>query len=648
MGIGRLLFMLGMLIAAFGVAPQAQAQNPRLAIAEVEYSLAGSDNTREYFEIANLGTAAWDPNNSWLFRQAPEDTPAQIFVRITGVDPIPAGGVLLVEWGRPIPEVAGTTKGNVFVTTRRGVDSTGAGVDFNSGTDELRANMTLAVFAPTTNNAVPSIANGTMLAFLAMGTLDSLDKAASGYTRAVALGLWKDGDIIASAPDIFDWVLAMRMHPGAYPINHGQSSADYYWTLSNVPALNDAGLNTTSPLAAAPNTMNRAGTPGLPNYLHPAPPIPGQIDSEIFAARVVTTPATVALNTPATGVAVAAVTSEGFVATNLLTSNQWAPWTLIIGPPADQVTLLDNAKQASRTLILRSKATGGLFGSTQSIDTGNQFYALRSLGVRAQFAPATVADSTGAEYYAAVEVGSGKIFVNRATSDRGTVTLGPWVEVTGITANAQIAVQALPDPVGIAIATWNNNQLQVNFLGSDGKLAGWQNVGAAVSGRPAGQAPVLLWNASAKRVEVLALVGTAPNLEVHHARVEITTAREVKPGALTRIPNLTTNAAVAAAVNPDSGQIRLLARGGGGEPTNNPRDGQQGVQNGFVLVSTFNGTAWSALQRVGLGRLPGPSAATPRFTVPVAPATLFDVNTKRFNDVLTGEDGQIYHIVVAP
>ena len=105
---------------------------------------------------------------------------------------------------------------------------------------------------------------------------------------------------------------------------------------------------------------------------------------------------------------------------------------------------------------------------------------------------------------------------------------------------------------------------------------------------------------------------------------------------------------MSAAINSDSGQVRLLARGGGIEPANNPRDGQPGPENGFVLVTTFNGTSWSALQRLGVGRLPGPSPPTPRFTAPVPPVTLFDANTKRFNDLLIGEDAQLYHLVVSP
>src|SRR5439155_3169916 len=113
-----------------------------------------------------------------------------------------------------------------------------------------------------------------------------------------------------------------------------------------------------------------------------------------------------------------------------------------------------------------------------------------------------------------------------------------WQPIAGLTTNAPIAVQAIPDPTGIAFAAWNGNQLAVNFMGADGKLTGWQNVGAAVSGRPAGVGPTLVWNAAAKRLEVLVLAGTAPNLEIDHARVEITAARELKPSALTRIPSL--------------------------------------------------------------------------------------------------------------
>jgi hypothetical protein len=110
-------------------------------------------------------------------------------------------------------------------------------------------------------------------------------------------------------------------------------------------------------------------------------------------------------------------------------------------------------------------------------------------------------------------------------------------------------------------------------------------------------------------------------------------------------------------VNPQSGQVRLVTRRGGAEPGFNPRseefahdrDPEPGApQSGFVFTATFDGSAWSTPQRAGVGRLPGPSGATPLFTAPVAPRSLFDTNTARFHDFLIGEDAQVYHSPAAP
>jgi hypothetical protein len=116
------------------------------------------------------------------------------------------------------------------------------------------------------------------------------------------------------------------------------------------------------------------------------------------------------------------------------------------------------------------------------------------------------------------------------------------------------------------------------------------------------------------------------------------------------VAGLKTNAGPALAINPDSGQIRLLARGAGHEPGSNPRQGNDpgDPQAGFVLAATFDGTAWSAPKRVGLDRLPGVSDATPLFKAPVAPVTVFDANNKKFHDFLIGEDAQIYDGAVTP
>jgi len=122
----------------------------------------------------------------------------------------------------------------------------------------------------------------------------------------------------------------------------------------------------------------------------------------------------------------------------------------------------------------------------------------------------------------------------------------------------------------------------------------------------------------------------------------------VKADAATKIAGVNTNARPGIAVNPENGQVRMIVRGGGAEPGINPRSGGEpgGRQSGFALALTFDGSAWSAPQRLGTGRIPGPSEATPRFPFPVAPVTIWDPNTKRFYDFLIAEDGQLYHNAV--
>jgi hypothetical protein len=218
--------------------------------------------------------------------------------------------------------------------------------------------------------------------------------------------------------------------------------------------------------------------------------------------------------------------------------------------------------------------------------------------------------------------------------------LGPWQAIPGVTTNAPVAAYWNPDPAGLHVVAWNGNQLVFNRRGADGQFGAWQNLSAPVSGRPEGIAPVAVGNPQARRVEVFAAAGS----EVRHLRIEVSAAGEAKVVSEARIPILT-NKEVAVAVNPDSGVVRVLARGGGPEPGLNPRVGNEagGAQSGFVLESTFDGSAWSAPKRLGTGRLPGPSEATPLFSRPVGLLNMFDASTGRFQELLIGEDAQIYH-----
>jgi hypothetical protein len=189
-GISRLLLVVVLLTVMLLPMPRAEAQaQPRLAISEFQWELTGTDRTREYWEIANLGDTAWDPNNHWLFRARPrEDSNArQIFIRVEGVQPIPPNGVLQIEWGRPVDDsnddldTACTTGANYLCVP---------GIGFNDkfNTSDLEVDTAVAVYAPTLNNETPNVDGGTMLAYYVQlggadygGTdLASVDRSYSG------------------------------------------------------------------------------------------------------------------------------------------------------------------------------------------------------------------------------------------------------------------------------------------------------------------------------------------------------------------------------------------------------------------------------------------------------------------------------------
>jgi hypothetical protein len=637
---GRMLLAASLLAVTLLAAPPALAQAPRIAIGELTFSHQGPDNAREYIEIANLGDTPWNPNNHWILRVADPDDVTQLFVRIQGVDPVPPGGVLLVEWGRPLTDPAGdatacTTKGNLFCTGREN----SAGEAFS--VDELRPEMSLAVYAPTTNNEPPSVADGTMLAYYFQGDVANIDRDAHGYNKAVQSKLWKDGDAVPTG-DKLEWGVGLRMGPPPYPATHGTSAADYFLQLSGFPTLTNAGFDLVRPPAPSPATKNRPGTPGQPNYLHPGQPLPGQIAANFWSVRVQAFPVSLAQNAPPAAMQVVALGNDGRVATSLFNNNAWSPLTPLADvKEMEGVVFVNNPQRSGRTLLLRGKGEGAI---TISTATGDQpFAAATAANVKAQFTPVAVVDAQGREHILVVETGSGNILHGVIEGGK----LGAFEPIAGATTNAPVAAAVTTDPAGLAVLSWKDSQLVLYLLGADGKFGAGINIGSAFASRLPGIAPALNWNPQAKRLEVVAVTGTAEASELQHARIELT-ATEAKVGAVTKIAGIDTNAPPAIAVNPETGQVRMLVRGGGPEPGISPRDDGEpgGPQSGFVLELTFDGNAWSAPKRLGIGRLPGPSAATPRFTFPVAPETIFDPNTKRFQDFLIGEDGQIYHSAI--
>jgi hypothetical protein len=412
-------------------------------------------------------------------------------------------------------------------------------------------------------------------------------------------------------------------------------------------------LGVTNPTTPAPNSGNRAGTPGQPNYLHPGRPLPGQVAAGFRSIQAQATAASLVTDAPAAALQVIGISPEGTVATSVFRNNAWSPWTPIAGiTGVDGAAIVDNPKRATRSLLLRARADGALSLSAAAADRDNVFGASTPLGLKAQFAPAAAVDpATGREYYVAVEAGTGQIQV--AVNENGTT--GPWQLIEGTKTDAPVAAHFNSDPAGLSVVFWNGNQLAISRMGADGKFTAPQNIGAAIADRTAGKAPVIAWNAAQKRIEAVVLTGPAQKATLQHSRVELTAAGVASASAFAAIGGIGTDAQPAIAVDPNSGQVRLLARGGGLEPGLNP--GQEGLihdieftetdpQSGFVLETTFDGTAWSAPRRIGLGRLPGASPATPIFRAPVAPVSLFDANTRQFSDFLIGEDAQILSNIV--
>jgi hypothetical protein len=662
--ISRLLLVVVILTVVLLPMPRAGAQaQPRLAISEFQWELTGTDRTREFWEVANLGDTAWDPNNHWLFRARPRDdsNARQIFIHVEGVQPIPPNGVLLIEWGRPVNDdnddldTTCTTGANYLCVP---------GIGFNDqfNTTDLEVDTAVAVYAPTPNNEAPTVDGGTMLAYYVqlggadyLGTdLASVDKNEIGYTKAVKSGLWKDGDL-PQPTYVQNWSRALRMGIGPYPADHGRKGSDYYATLAGHELLDaDHMTNAIPNVPLPPNTPNRAGTPGKPNFLHPGLPINGQIATGLLSVRTAAVAASLAAGPPA-ALQVAGLGANGMVASSLYANNTWSPMTYVAAAPvADDLTLVNNPVRGSRTLIVRAKADGALTALTSTGSDG-AFTGSADLGLKAKFAAVAVVDATGNEHYVAVDAnGALQHNLNEGGKLRG------WQAIAGATTDAPVAAAFTTDPPGVSVLAFIGNQLTLYRLGADGKFGPGTNVGAAVSERLAGIGPVMEWNTVAKRLEILAVVGALSDdtgAAVQHARVEVTSLGEAKVGALAAIGGIDTNAAPAIAIQGDSGDIRLLARGGGKERGLNasPVDAgynvdpdPAGPHAGFVYESSFTGGAWSAPKRIGLGRLPGPTPALPLFTAPVSPVSLFDPNTKRFQDLLIGEDAQIYHNPVAP
>ena len=691
--LGRLLLAVGLLGLTLLAPTRAHAQaTPRLAVSMVVHEVEDADVTRDGWQIANIGDTAWDPTNYFVCRIADSLTPQVGFVRITGVDPVPPNGVLDIEWSRPLSGgvVTCATKGNVFCTGGTFAD----GTDF-SGSDDLVTTQALAVFAPTTGNAVPTVDSGTMLAYYFQGDPTAIDKGEYGYTKAVNAKLWTDGNACENTGDLTlgdlteDWCVSLRMGPGPYPAGHGSHDTDYFHSLINLVTTDTAGvsledpsgrLNSFSGPGAAPNQRRRAGLWTQPTYQWggppPIPPIPGQIAAGLYAIsapQAVT--ASLAANSPATGMVVAVIDKDGAVQASVQSNGNWSPWVKFTGPAADGIALIDNPKNLTRTLLVRSRSDGKLMGATGPTDTKTPITgvtALQDLGHAVQFAPAAAVDpATGNEYYAAVEAGTKAILFNTLVGGK----LGSWQTIAGVTTDAPVAAAWIPDTSQVAVVAWNGNQLALNLGDATGKFGTWQNVGAAVSARPAGIGPVAAWNPQAKNLEMVATTGTIsndpgaddgysndptyigtsqPSADIQHARAQISrTAATV--GALAKVAGISTMVAPTIAIDTGTGNIRMVEREGAGhepglvfgaEAANGTADPPGSIHQGFAYQLTFDGTKWSDPSRVGVAVLPGPSPATPLFKAAVPPVTLFDANTKKFEDILIGQDAQVYVVPV--
>jgi hypothetical protein len=612
----------------------AQAGDTHIVFSETIYDLDGTDRTREYLEFANLGDKDWDPHSCWIYRWAANEGGAvedQIMIQIAGdgaknLKPIPPGGVLWVEWGRPnVDESWPAAEGpNVFGTGRP--DS----IPFQ--TNDLQDRMAIALFAPQTApppfpNTDPNFGGATMLAYYVQGNLNRNDGtvatlgASIGVKRAIALGLWDD---YVAVPSGYDWCNTLRWpapatgHP--VPANIGRRWQDYYLTLYGLPDLSIA----TGSLSDTDVVNPRKGTPGQPNYQFGVPPIPGQTLDDGSSLQFMQVSATAA-STPAGAIQIAAVDTNGGIATNTLTGDTWSGWQFVGGPVLGKPVFVDNPKSSSRILVTVDANTGQLY-TNRFTASGSQPATpggWRALGGKVSGAPVLAIDpATGNEAVVANDA-SGQTTV--FTSQNGT--FGAPQTLPG---NAKLSdLAAAYTPAGLLVLGFDGNQLRSTILDTSGKFSDLANVGAALPNR-ALIAPVVRFNSVAGQIEVLT-AGPDGALQLARVKLGATRADDLVTAHLSA--GISTDTTPGMAVNTDTGDVLVIARGA-----------DRPIPAGERLNPT-RGYARTVMFRNASGKLDQPGQITTgQMPVGASPDAAYNPNTKQFEQFVVGDDNQVYRV----
>jgi hypothetical protein len=607
----------------------------------VVYDLEGTDRFREYIEIANLGTTPWDPRGHWLYRWAVRTLEVndangllpQVMLQISGegaanLQPIPPGGVLLVEWGRPYPDedIPAQEGPNVFAPGR----------PEPIGSEDLQSKMALALFAPQEEPPLfpdedPTFGEARMLAYYYQGAVTEdqgtgLDMAANiGMKRAAELGLWELGK---AAPSGYDWATTLRWPapaPGQpIPASIGRRAGDYYLTHYGLPSLSAADRARAEAGVVNP----RLGTPGQPNLQFPGELIPGQTlanGGALLLKQVAATMATTTAGAPATAVHVAATNYSGAVATNLRAADNWAGWQFVGGPAIGKPIFADNPRTGARVLLVVDAITGQLY-INRFAPSGSDpaaFQGWRPIGGKVSGTPAVAVDSATGNEAIVFNDPSGLTMV--VTSENGV--FGTPEPLPGDPKLTDVAVAYTP--LGIVVLGYEGPQL-VMSVQIQRAFTDLDNMGPPVANR-APIAPVIRYNQAAGRIEILT---AGENGALSLTRVTATTS----PTVSAPLPvGISTDSTPGMAVNTDTGDVMIIARSADRPIPEGERLNPTGGQARVAVLRNSSG-AFDPSSRVGVGLMPPNSA----------PDVIYNAIAKQYEQFVVGEDFQAYRNVVGP
>jgi hypothetical protein len=614
----------------------AQAGNTHIVVSEVLYDLDGTSQSRTYIEFANLGPQDWDPHNHWIYRWAAREDGTiedQVMIQIAGdgakdLKPIPPGGVLLVEWGRP------DTKANFPAATGANVFATGRPTDIPIQDDDLQDRIAIALFAPQGSAPVTpdtdlTFGGATMLAYYLQGNINENNGTtntlgdAIGAHRAIDLGLWDDYE---GAPSGHDWANVLRWPAPAagQPIASqiGRRRKDYYLSHYGLPSLSNADRGASTAGAVNP----RQGTPGQPNYQFPGELIPGQSSANGNSLQLLRVTATAASGSPAGSIQIAATDTSGAIATNLLSGDTWSGWQIVGGPVLGKPVFADNIKTSSRLLVAVDAITGQLYANRFAASGSNPpaFQGWQAVGGKATGTPAVATDAgTGVEILVFNDA-TGQTMV--LASQKGK--FGPSQALPGNPKLTDLA--AVFSTSGLAILGFDGGQLRRSIGDPSGAFGDLANVGSAFNNRGPYIATVARYNSVSDQIEVL-VTGESGALQLGHLKLGSGGAADTFSGWLP--VGITTDSAPGMAVNSDTGDLLVIARGADlpipqGERLN-PTAGQ-------ALVAMFRNASgkFDPVTRVDRGLMPRGAS----------PDVVYDDKAKQFQQFVVGDDNQVYRV----